>query len=50
MHYRDSDEVFHSDDEEEINLQLLGVDDDSSKDFGSGDDETVGPSVDALET
>ena len=49
MHYRDNDKLLHSDDEEDIDRQLLGVNDDSSEDSSSDDDETAGPSVDALE-
>ena len=50
MHYRDNDKLLYSDDEEDIDRQLLGIDDDSSEDSSSDDDETAGPSVDALET
>ena len=50
MHYRDNDKLLYSDDEEDIDRQLQGIDHDSSEDSGSDDDETAGPSIDALET
>ena len=50
MHYRDNDKLLYSDDEEDIDRQLLGVNDDSREDSSSDDDEIARPSVDALET
>ena len=50
MHYRDNDKRLYSDHEEDIDRQLLEIDEDSSEDSSSDDDETAGPSVDALET
>ena len=48
MHYRDNDKLLYSDDEEDIDRQLLGIDDDSREDSSSDDDETAGFTRDFL--
>ena len=45
MHYQDNDKLLYSDDKEDIDRQLLGIDDESGEDSGSDNDETVGGEI-----